>query len=359
MRYFLFLASLFTFNEIYSQIVVVDVNNKPIPYVEVLSNNKHFYTQTKINGELDWSELEKLNSTDTLFFQLITFERVSVLKSDLKFIDTIKLQDRIQEIQEFVVLSKNKKNKYQIIDGCYRSYQINDDSVAYFMDGKAQWASKIDKGRFNLSLKENRSFANLVLEEEDQNPERNVNFRFSPSVPRPPFYYLPFQYDKDLTYRVMDSSNIEMFIKDSIYVGNIETNNKYVIYNMADYEFVGSNTLLKNEINRHYNHITLVFRNYEGFDVKQIKNYDDLLYYKSHRKFSVKHEKDKEYKRTVQVDELFIEQVSYVQSLNKKELNSSRGMPNQSNYAMEFWNTCNCEVYEKPIRQLLINLYER
>ncbi len=150
MRFFLFLASLFTFNEIYSQIVVVDVNNKPIPYVEVLSNNKHFYTQTKINGELDWSELEKLNSTDTLFFQLITFERVSVLKSDLKFRDTIKLQDRIQEIQEFVVLSKNKRNKYQIIDGCDRSYQINDDSVAYFMDGKAQWAAKIDKGRFNL-----------------------------------------------------------------------------------------------------------------------------------------------------------------------------------------------------------------
>ncbi len=87
----------------------------------------------------------------------------------------------------------------------------------------------------------------------------------------------------------MDSSNIEMFIKDSIYVGSIETNNKYVMCKVADYDIVGSNALLKNEINRHYNHITLVFRNYEGFDVKQIKNYDNLLYYKSHRKLSVKH----------------------------------------------------------------------
>lgn len=358
MRYYLLPIFLFLLNGIHSQIVVTDISNNPIPYVEVLSNNKHFYTQTSINGIMNSKEFEKLNSSDTLFFQMITFERMSILKSDLKAIDTIKLKDRVQELQEFVVLSKDKKDKYQIIDGCYRSYQINDDSVAYYLDGKARWSSKINKGRFDVLLKENRFFANLVLEEKDENPDRNVNFGFSPSVSRPPFYYLPFQYDKDLTYKIKDSSNIEMFIKDSVYVGNIETNSKYVIYNMADYDFVGTNTLLKNEINRLYNNITMVFRNYEGFDVTLIKNYDDLLYFKSHREYAVKHEKDNEYKRTVQVNELFFEQVSYERSINKKEFKSSAGTQKQSNYSIEFWNSCNCEVYEKPIRQLLSNLHE-
>lgn len=363
MRYILLFSILLVFKTIYAQIVVTDINNKPIPYVEVLSNNKHFYTQTNSKGELDWNEVKKLNSTDTLFFQLITYEKAYFLKSELTSTDTIRLeeqiQDGIQELQEFVVLSNNKKYKYQVIDGCYRSYQINDDSVAYYMDGNAQWASKIDKGRFYLKLKENRAFANLEVEEVVENPERNIDFRFTTNVPRPPFYYLPFQYDKDITYRKKDSFNVEMFIKDSIYVGNIETNNRYVIYTIADYDFVGTNTLFKNEISRLYNHITLVFRNYVGFDVTSIENYDELLYYKSHRAYTVKHEKDKEYKRTVQVDELFVEQVSYFQTINKKEFNSSIGMPKQSNYTLEFWNSCNCEVYEKPIRHLLSNLYER
>ncbi|RYM32527.1 hypothetical protein ERX46_14745 [Brumimicrobium glaciale] len=363
MRCYFLIIFLLLLSGIKAQIVVVDIKNKPIPYVEVLSNNKYFYTQTNLKGELNWNEVLKLNPTDTLFFQLITYESVYFIKSELTSNDTIRLadqiQDRIQEFQEFSVVSNNKKNKYQIIDVCFRSYQVNDDSVAYYLDGKGQWISKINKSRFDLLLKENRSLANKVIEKEDDNPDRTVNFGFSPSVPRPPFYYLPFQYHKDLTYRFKDSSNIELFIKDSIYVGNIETTKDHVFYTISDYDFVGTNKLLKNEINRIQKQITLIFRNYEGFNVKTIQNYDDLLYYKSYTELSAKHNEEKDYKRFTQVTELFFENVAYAQSINKKEIKDSTKNWRESNYTSEFWKTCDCELYEPPIRQLLSNLYER
>jgi hypothetical protein len=348
---------------IHSQIVVTDIYDKPIPYVEVLSNNKYFYTQTNLKGELNWNEVMKLNSTDTLFFQLITYESVYLIKSELTSTDTIRLaeqiQERIQELQEFSVRSNSKKDKYQIIDVCYRSYQVNDDSVAYYLDGKGQYFSKINKGRFDLLLKENRSFANKVIEKEDDNPDRSISFGFTANVPRPPFYYLPFQYHKDLTYRFKDSSNTALFINDSIHVGNIESNEDRVIYTILDYDFVGTNNLFKHEINRIQKQITLIFKNYEGFNVKTIKNYDDLLYYKSHNVLSTKHHEEKDYKRFTQVTELFIENVAYAQSINKKEYKDSTKKWNKSNYTSEFWKTCDCEVYEPPIRHLLSNLYER
>ena len=66
-----------------SQIIVTDINNKAIPFVEVLSNNKYFYAQTNLNGELSPDELKKLDAGDTLFFLLISHERLAVPLKDL------------------------------------------------------------------------------------------------------------------------------------------------------------------------------------------------------------------------------------------------------------------------------------
>jgi hypothetical protein len=361
MRYLLLLSFFLLFNGIHSQIVVTDINNKPIPYVEILSNNKHFYTQTNLKGEINKSELEKLNPTDTLFFKLITYETQFLLKSDLKLSDTIKLQERIQEgvqeIEEFLVVSNKKK--YQKIDVCYRSYQVNDDSVAYYLDGKADFLSKIMKSNYDLLLKENRSFANKEIEDEDVAPDRMVSLKFASSIPRPPFYYLPYQYDNDLTYRIKDISIVELFNHYTIYVGSIETNKDYIKYSIADPGFSGTNIILKSEINRINNQITMIFRNYEELDVTTINYFDDLLYFKSYREYNIKYKKAEDYVRIIQVEELFLENVSYFETVDKSKYNSTWGMGKKSNYTTEFWKTCDCELYESPIRQLLSNLYQR
>lgn len=97
MRYYFLLIFLFLVSGIRSQIVVTDIYDKPIPYVEVLLNIKYFYTQISLKGELNWNEVEKLNSTDTLFFQLITYESVYFIISELTSTDTIRLVEQIQD----------------------------------------------------------------------------------------------------------------------------------------------------------------------------------------------------------------------------------------------------------------------
>lgn len=336
----------FTFFLIYTwisaQIVVTDINRKPIPFVEVLSNNKHFYAETNLKGELNWGDLEKLKPSDTLFFNLVSFERIFFLKKNLSPNDTIQLNQRIQELEMFTVNTNPKKYSYQKMDFCYRSYQFNDDSVAFYMDGKGAYVSKLNKDNFDLHIKESRAFANQVVEDELQ--PRSVQITWSPSVPQPPFRYLPFQVEKQ---------------KKSNNQARIETNESYITYTLEDKDFIGTNHFAKTEVNRIRHQVILVFRNYEGLDVSSINNFDNLLYYKSIWEYKTKHDKEKKSTKILQVDEMYVEDVQYLETVNKKDYNSSGGMPRKSKYTTEFWKACGCELYEVPNKYLLRNLYQR
>jgi hypothetical protein len=310
--------------------------------VEVLSNNKHFYAETNLKGELNWRDLEKLNQTDTLFFNLVSFERIYFLKKNLSPKDTIQLNQRIQELETFTVNTNPKKYSYQKIDFCYRSYQFNDDSVALYMDGKGAYVSKLNKDNFDLQIKESRSFANQVIEDEFQ--PRNVQIRWAPSVPQPPFRFLPFQVGKKR------KSNNQF---------NVETNESYITYTLEDKDFIGSNHFAKTEVNRIRHQVILVFRNYEGLDVSAINDFDNLLYYKSIHEYKTKHDKEKKSTKILQVEEMFVEDVTYLETVNKKDYNSSMGGRRKSKYTTEFWKTCACELYEVPSKYLLKNLYQR
>jgi hypothetical protein len=344
-------------NLIFSQIIVTDNNNKPIPFVEVLSNNKHFYGQTNQKGELNWSNLEKLNPKDTLFFNLVSYERVSFVKNNLSPIDTIRLKERINVLQEFTVDSNRKKDKYQLIKACYRSYQMNDDSVSYYLDGKADYLSTINKNNFDIFIKEKRSFANKVVE--DETVQRSVGIYWTPSVTRPPFYYLPSQ-DKNHTNQYnKDSSKVDVFNKKGIHIASFEKDRGYIKYIFYDFDFEGTNNFAKTEVKRIKHDVIMIFRYYEGLDFTVINNFDNLLYYKSIREYTTQHDKASKHTKIVQVSEMFIEDVSYYSSVDKKELNPALDKSIKSIYTSAFWKSCNCEVYEPPNPYLLKNLYER
>ena len=224
MRLLLTLISSLFYTYISAQIVVTDINRKPIPFVEVLSNNKHFYAETNLKGELNWRDLEK------------------------------------------------------------------------------------------------------------------------PSVPQPPFRFLPFQVGKKR------KSNNQF---------NVETNESYITYTLVDKDFIGSNHFAKTEVNRIRHQVILVFRNYEGLDVSSINDFDNLLYYKSIYEYKTKHDKEKKANKILQVFEMFVEDVKYLETVNKKDFNSSVNGRRKSKYTTEFWKTCACQLYEVPSNYLLKNLYQR
>lgn len=357
-RQFLIFCFLTIIPEVYSQIVVSDVNKNPIPFVEVFSNNKHFYSQTNSSGKISLDDFKKLQPKDTLFFQLFSFETLTILFEELNPNDTVFMNERILEIEEFSIVANKEKPKYQKIDFCYRSYQFNDDSVAYYLDGKADYTSKVNKDRFDLHLKENRFYANKVIE--DNIPERTVGVTFRPSVPRPPYDYLPYYFDKKnkLTYSIVDSSKVVIYGKDNIYVGFIEEKGGFVKYVISDNHFVGTNNLFNSEVHRLKREITLVFRKSELFDIKSKKNFEDLLYYKSNRELNAKHDKDKNFTNVILVEEFFVEAVSYHHMINTQQYDASLRRYS-TNYSSEFWKSCDCAIYQEPNKYLLKNLEMR
>jgi hypothetical protein len=358
MRIVLIVFLLLILNGVYSQIIVTDVNSKPIPFVEVLSSNKHFYSQTDSKGELNWDDLSKLELSDTLFFQLISYDVLSIPFGDLSPSDTIKLQERVHELEEFSVVSQKKKNKYQKLEACYRSYQVNDDSVAYYIDGEVTYLSKIDKDKYDIFVKKNRIYANEKIEEDD--PNRKISVGLKPTISRPPFSYLPFYYNKKnkLIFLEGDSSVVKILNQDSVQIGSVERGREYIKYIIEDINFKGTNKFLKSKMNRVKRDVILIFRASPSQDILAIENFNDLLYYKDIRAYRIRHDKDEDFTRVMQIDELFIEDVLYARSVNKDLFNSS-WRPDSSNYESDFWSNCNCEVYQTPNKYLLNNLYEK
>lgn len=359
MRILSLIIFLFPLLQIYAQIIVTDSKNKPIPYVEVISNNKHFFAQTDLNGRLDWTQIEKLDLTDTLFLNLVPYEGLFYIKGNLSNNDTLKLKERINTLPEFSVFATPKKNKYQLINACYRSYQINNDSIAYYMDGKANYLSKINKHKFDLSIKEYRTFSNNVIE--NQTPTRTLNNSLTPSVPRPPSDYLSYliKVKNQLKQYNDDSTKIDIYSKDSIYIGSIDIAKKYIQFTFNETDFIGTNNILNSEINRINHQITLIFRNHEDFDLFSITNFDELLYYKSIREYKIKHHKDKDYTKVFQSYELYIENIIYINSAEKSDYNSSWGMQKDSKYTTDYWKNCACPIYEPPFENLVNKLDQR
>lgn len=359
MRLIFILSLVFNTMNIFGQIVITDNNSNPIPFVQLNSNNKYFFAQTNLKGEVLLADITKLKDADTLFLHHVSYEKAFRIKRDLLSRDTIRLQQRSYELRELAVTSKGVKNKYQKISACYRSFQANNDSAAYYTDGKVGYLSKANKDNYKLLRKEYRSFANTRLE--DEVIHRKVGITFKPGVPWPPFDYLPLNYAKKhhLKYIPIDNGRKGIFTRDSILIGEIEKSPKYIKYSINNIYSIGTRKAFETEVNLIKYEIVMLFRNNGDADETQIKRFDDLLYFKILREFKVKHDKDKDYTKILNIDELFIEDVWYTQSLSNEEYNSGFGMPKTSSYKSEFWKNCSCEAYYPPNKQITQGLHER
>lgn len=171
----LFIFLLLSF-AIVAQLTVVDEGGKPISYVEVFSNNKRFYAETNHLGEINSQKLVKLKDYDTLVFQHYFYESKAVRYGELHPGDTLVLLERIFETEEISIEANKADPKFLKLETCYRSYQYNDDSLTYYIDGKADFISKISKAKFKRYTKEHRSFSNEKIVEEI--PEHKVGVIF-------------------------------------------------------------------------------------------------------------------------------------------------------------------------------------
>jgi len=103
----------------------------------------------------------------------------------------------------------------------------------------------------------------------------------------------------------------------------------------------------------------MVFKNEDSLEANEPYSLERLVYAKVLLEYRIKHNKDDDYTRIFRVDELFIENVSFVDSFEKGKFNDGYGMPKNSNYTEPFWETCDCLLYQPPIENLTIHLEQR
>jgi hypothetical protein len=343
-----------------SQVVVVDKDNVPIPFVHVVVNNGYFITQTNLNGELKWSDVQHLHPADSLLFRHISYEPVRIAFKSLTDLDTIRLAERSYGLNEVHVFSNSIKGKYQKMSACYRSYQTSNDTISHYTDGNVEYLSKRDKRHFDLFIRNSRTMVNDRLEAERR--KRKTEVLLQPGVPYPPADCLPYQYAKRYRLRYMpkesDGSQLLIYNTNNAVVGRLEDSDGFVKYSILDSSFVGTNKLANTEIERVRKEVFMVFKS-DSTVGRDISSFDNLLYAKILLEYRIKHNRDNQYTRIYRVDEIFVEDVLSVDSFEKGKYKNGYGMPKASNYLNRFWETCSCPLYTQPAEQITTDLNEK
>ena len=110
-RFFLCISSFFILSSSAQQLVVVDESDdQPIPGVAVFNDLK---TRTAITDFDGFVEVEEFNPLDKIYFQHISYHKISILKSTLQ--DTVFLSPKATNLNEVVIsASKFEQNKKEV-----------------------------------------------------------------------------------------------------------------------------------------------------------------------------------------------------------------------------------------------------
>lgn len=345
------LAALFIFiswsiSAAFGQISVVNNLGEPIPFVYVYASNATFQAQTNLNGVLDTVGLSGVNPNVDLVFHHIGYETKAVLCSKLSKGGEVVLTAKTYAIPMVEVSSKSKGKYYKRIDACYRTTQLNDNIMKFYVDGKRSFVSKSNKEKYTNYTTQSRSFANQQLLDEDK--ERSVGIYYSAFPPSLSSEKLPqiFAAKNKLVFTQVSDELIEIYSPEQEKIGQIKMDSNFIIYQVRDVFGWTERNAFETEVKKVEMFTEMVFRKVDGVDPTQISDFDHLVYQKQFNVFDVKHKKDKRFQRITQVYELFIETHQILEAFDKTTIETVPWQP--STYSSNFWNTCNCPLYTQP-----------
>ena len=238
--------------------------------------------------------------------------------------------------------------------------QLNDNAPAYYIDGKAEFLTKINKEQYNLKLKEYRVFENETIEEDKK--ERAIQVDFKPIISLPPTEFFPKDYAEKngLQLKKLSQNKIEILNKENR-VGLIEINSHYIIVNIESMDKGKTRNGLNSEVRINKFEVTMLFQNdiVNAYDEDSLEfELEDLIYSKKIREIDTKHKKDNKYTNIQTIEELFVEGVSHYDNVNLNDFKDKRNN-NHSQYQTNFWETCDCKYYHLPDQKFLNCLSEK
>lgn len=335
-------------NEIFSQIVVVDELKNPIPYVDlVVSKQKAFLWQTDINGKIPLHIIDNLGKSDTLLLHHISLNDKKILKKDLESSDTIFLKSKSYSLSEIKISAKTPK--FQKITACFRSIKIQNGQPVYYSDGRTNFLTKNKNLKYKLFRFEYRSFENKEIDQFFNDYSVGIGMT-NAQTPIPEEEYLPYQFIRknDLIVTARDSFTVEILTKDSVVIGEISKRADFIEYKINNIFDIKKRKLFNSKVDVTDFYISMIFRNsITTENLELIDNFSQLLYLKTIYKHSIKHDKEKVKRNIETIQEIFVEDIKYLNSV-EEEYTNARGMPIESIYTTEYWKNCDCELYYPP-----------
>ncbi|MCB0803202.1 MAG: hypothetical protein KDB74_08885 [Flavobacteriales bacterium] len=328
----------------HSQIVVVDQNNNPIPYVDIIiSNKKTFFWQTDLSGNIPQNTINKMTRNDSIVLRHISYKTKVIIRDSI-IKDTIMLLPNIYNLKEIEINSKMPK--YQKINACFRNSVRQDGQLVYYSDGETDYFTKNKKIEYSLFRKSYRSFENKNISEFLNNYKTSIPINKA-YTPTPEDIYLPYNFIKKhkLIQFFTDAFNSKILTPDSNIVGEMRIGSNTITYELNNIFELKTQKALNTEVTTTDFYIYMVFRKDDEQDVTELnKSYNKLLYLKIIYGQTFKHDKEKKKRKIETIEEIFVENISFT-NLKDQDYSKHSGMPRSSSYDEEFWNDCDCELY--------------
>lgn len=162
--FFIIWLSIAISGDLNAQLKIIDYEtNREIAFVEVFSSNGDLIGLSSADGVINLTVLNNIKTTKADSFTLnhIGYEEIKYEKSDLLATSLIKMKLKHWDLDEVVI--KAKRNQYYLkLTGFYRSFQINNNELKYFVEGKIDilYPPNTKKAPKNKRLQE-RYFTNL------------------------------------------------------------------------------------------------------------------------------------------------------------------------------------------------------
>ncbi len=324
------------------QIIKNDNTGGGIPFVEVYSDNGDLIGLTSNEGVISSDLNKKINSSNSknIIFVHFAFEKKTIALEDYKNAIYLELTTKSISLQE-VVISNNFKKKYLKLKGYFRSSQINENRVQYYIDGIVEFYISNVTEKVKMKIINHRTFENRNI------PQLSKRYYFLVAgVPMIndfiKFENLSKEYNLDFTEKNVVKIIDSKYKKNKGIISAENNNLNSLQLEITSYEnpkimkFLGMESHLNN-----YN-ISSVYDSSENFKV----NFKDMIYFKEIREYEIKRKKKDNFTKVDAIHEFFLIDKEYTNDLGIGNFDDFYSFRSNSFYDNNYWENIPNVIYQ-------------
>ena len=341
-KFLIIVFILLCINKINSQQIVQDENTSiPIPFVEIYADNGDLIGLTDGSGFIS-NELNKkvfLSKSKSLTFFHFSYDKKIIFIENFQSSIVFSLNPSLKILNE-VVISNNFTNKYLKLKGYFRSSQINEDNIQYFMDGIVEYYIEKGSDKIKMKIISYRTFENKNI--------KQLSKRFYFLVAGIPIFndfcildnvYRAYKLNTiNSQSTVIKNKNNDQDVGLISTSGNLTTMQLQIISkeNPKIMKFLGMESRLLN-----YN-ISSAFNitSKEGF------NFKNIIYFKEIREYEIRRKKKDDFVKVDAIHEFFLLEKSYSNELENRNFDDFYSFKTNSSYNSDYWLNIKNTIYQ-------------